>query len=194
MKFYPSEIWKIILNLELPIPHFWENKFEIACFRKKCFRNAFPTSCLWHFLVHYYWKQLKYQIKQIKKSITKSNAHYWNYRRVTDESQTSHRRLQTCQGRLQTTTDGSQKTTDESQRSHKQVTGESQRTTDKSQMSHKRVTDDYKRGTVDSQANHRQLQTSHRWVTYESQTTTNECRRATDFYRHLELQSRIFSH
>ena len=132
MKFYPSEIWKIILNLELPIPHFWENKFEIACFRKKCFRNAFPTSCLWHFLVHYYWKQLKYQIKQIKKSINKSNAHHWNYRRVTDESQT--------------TTDMSRTITDD----YRWLSENYRRITDESQTSHRRVTENYRQVTDES--------------------------------------------
>ena len=61
--------------------------------------------------------------------------HYQNYRRVTEESQTSTDKSQTSTDESQTSTDGSQKTTDELQT----TTDEPQKTTDESQTSHRRL-------------------------------------------------------
>ena len=133
LKFYLSAIWKIILSLELPILFFLENKFEIACFRKKCLP----------FSLHYCWNQLKWikflviKLNKLKNQLRKVTSkvfkgHYWNYRRFTDKSQT--------------TTDVSKTITDD----YRRLTENYRRITEESQTSHRRVKENYRPVTDES--------------------------------------------
>ena len=133
LKFYLSAIWKIILSLELPILFFLENKFEIACFRKKCL----------HFSLHCYWNQLKWikflviKLNKLKNQLRKVTSkvfkgHYGNYRRFTDKSQT--------------TTDVSKTITDD----YRRLTENYRRITEESQTSHRRVKENYRPVTDES--------------------------------------------
>ena len=116
-----------------------------------------------------------YQIKQIKNQLPKVTSrvfksHYWNYRRFTDESQTTTDVSKTITDDYRRLTENYRRIIDEPQTSHRRVTenyrptsdrrviNESQTSTNESQISQKRITDNYKQVTDESPTSHRRLQ------------------------------------
>ena len=91
--------------------------------------------------------KLKNELRKITSKVFK--GHYWNYRRFTDESQTTTDVSKMITDGYRWLTENYRRITEESQTSHRRVKEKYRQ----SQMSHKRLTDNYKQVTE----SHRQV-------------------------------------